>query len=463
MVNLFPLRSWPGDTRIFRYRHPEPQKLLGFLRNTGWHAFLRGEEVWVLGVNPPQTGVPLVGEERPRNPTEQIRALNSHLNQLLAQKGFYRTQGAWIDPKDHVEISVSFAKGPFRGRPFAVRLHRAYQVEAVRLEDGFYVLVDLGRQVLSLETLGTLDPSLPPFFQEQAPEQPLRALDMDRKRVFSWEKAPPSAHLLLHPAHLAALEAPASLGAGTRRASQDAFAHSQFSFEELLERVGIFSEFLESNPLSPPATALGQVERGHLRMGLGTSTKTKDLLRLKPLQAPGTSSFLPVFPRGESLLGNPIPSGRTQDHVWVRTRKGEWQNSGTTYTRNQITVEHRALLLFHLVSQEKLSRSGEGRSIQALMKHFKTPSFLRAWEDLGGTLELVLPPVVYDPRTGVILEGGGQEADVCLVLAPMEVGREALRALSKALRRSCHHFQVVNPDTWLGAGHLFTSWPTTWP
>ncbi|WP_448568972.1 hypothetical protein, partial [Thermus sp.] len=103
-VNLFPLLVSPDALRVYRYRHRAPQKLLAYLRAEGFFAEIRGQEVWVYGVEDPQARAPLLGTLTPKGAKEAAKAFNGYLHRFLTRKGFYRNGGVWFDPEDYVEI-----------------------------------------------------------------------------------------------------------------------------------------------------------------------------------------------------------------------------------------------------------------------------------------------------------------------------------------------------------------------
>lgn len=440
-ANLFPLRVSPEGAKVFRFRPADLEKLLRLLRDVGWYAFRKGNEVWVYGLEAPKLpGVPMVGEEGVKGLRERVLALNSHLNQRLRAQGFIRVGGEWLDPETYVAAEGVVAKGPFAGRPFALVTHPAYRVEIVRLEEGFFALVDLEHQVLSQEGIGAMPPGLLRYFQGLVPEHPLRALDLEARRMFPVEQAPPKAQLLLNPGHQAALEAHAAQGGGTRRLSMDTFAANQFHFDRLLKAVGAFADFLDPTPLTLPSP-LPAVARGGLRMAGGAAREAKEVEALGFLE-PKRVRVLLAFPEGEVRVAQRRPSGQTA-HLRVKERGGEERRQGAaTFAQKDQRLTTRELLLYHFVEQERLERSGARGLLEALAG---VPSLEATWRQWGLALELVLPPVKY-ARGGKVLEGKPQEADLAVILAPEEVGREALEVLFGLLGPQAR-VRVVNPDT----------------
>lgn len=90
-ANLFPLLVSPEALRVYRYGHKDPKKLQGYLRQEGFFAEIRGNEVWVYGAEAPEARAAFLGEHKPQGPKERVKAFNSYLNRFLAQKGFYRS------------------------------------------------------------------------------------------------------------------------------------------------------------------------------------------------------------------------------------------------------------------------------------------------------------------------------------------------------------------------------------
>lgn len=104
-VNLFPLLVSPDALRVYRYQHRAPQKFLAYLRAEGFYAEIRGEEVWVYGVEDPQARAPFLGTLTPQGAKEAAKAFNGYLHRFLTQKGLYRNGGVWFDLEDYVEMA----------------------------------------------------------------------------------------------------------------------------------------------------------------------------------------------------------------------------------------------------------------------------------------------------------------------------------------------------------------------
>ncbi|WP_038030576.1 hypothetical protein [Thermus sp. NMX2.A1] len=449
-VNLFPLRVDLEALRIFRFRTPEPLKIRDDLRDTGWYAFAKGKEVWVYGLEAPKLPFPLVGVERPRNPQEQTQALNSHLNQRLLALEYVRVGPEWLDPQTHMAAEGVVAEGPFKGHPLVLASHPVFRVEVVRLEQGFFALVDMEHRVLTKDGIERIPNGLLEYFQSLAPEQPLGALDLEARKELPLTEAPPRARLLLHPAHQAALEAPAAQGRGARRLSKDTFAGNQFRFNDLLKHASHFADFLDPSPLTLPLP-LERVSAGRLRMARGVGLEAKEVNRLAFL-GPQRVRVLLAFPEDKVVKKNSKPAGHTGNHIHIRTRgEGEYHvNKRTFVEETPHELSTRELLLYHFVDRERLQNAKNEKHVLAAM--WNVPSLIATWRKWGLDLEPVRPPVKYAP-TGEVLEGGSKRngVDVAVILAPESVKQLALDALKKKIRRDLkvQRVQVVNPDTLL--------------
>lgn len=391
-ANLFPLLLSPEGLRIYRYGHKEPQRLLGYLRAQGFFAEIHGQEVWAYGVEAPQARVHFLGTLKPKGTTETTKAFNGLLHRLLAQKGFYRNAGVWLDPEDRVEITGHLALSP-RGPkiPLPVRLQQGYWVEVVHLEGVYFALVDLEKQVLTKATLAELGGEVLRHLEALQERPPLKAFDPIQRKDLPLAKAPPNAHLLLHPKVLAAIEAPLSSGSGVRRLLEDVFWESQFSFKDLEEKVRVvFQEVLDPRPWTVPAERLASVTRGALRLGHGSGHNPKEVLQKGFFRPPEKVTFHLSFPAHFSL---PLrrPAGRTQAHIAVKTReKPERRETRPTHAEEVVQMEARELLLRHFVDQSRLGRTPEGQRLLALTP--SSPSFREVWGRIGASLELRLPP-----------------------------------------------------------------------
>lgn len=445
-VNLFPLRVDLEGLRIFCFRPLEPKKLLADLRDRGWYAFQKGEEVWAYGLEAPGIPAPLVGVERPRGTRGRIQALNSYLNQRLQARGFVRLgrgQG-WLDLETYMAAEGEVAEGPFKGHALVVVSHPFFHVEVVRLEEGFFALVDMEHRVLTREGLGRLPRGLLEYFQSLTPHQVLYALDLEARKQFPLREAPAEARLFLHTAHQKALEAPSTRGLGTRRISLDTFAENQFRFEELLKHVKAFADFLDPIPLALPLPLKG-VRVGGLRMARGLGQEAKGVDRLGFLE-PRKVRVLLAFPDEKVVKAGPKPAGQTGHHIRKRMRgEGEWRLSRSTFVEQaswELTT--RQLLLYHFVEQERLQSARNERAVLEAMGD--VPSLLATWKRWGLELELVRPPVRYAP-TGEVLEGEPKRegVDIAVVLAPESVNEAALGVLKRAFAGL--RVKVVNPDT----------------
>lgn len=439
-VNLFPLKVNPEAARVFRFRPSNPEKALAFLRATGWYALQKDTEVWVYGLEAPEVHAPFVAEEPVKDLRERVLALNSHLSQKLRTKGFVRVESGWLDLEAYRVAEGQVAQGPWAGRSFALVTHPAYRLEVVRLEGGFFALVDLEHRVRSQEGWGALPEGLVAYFQALASPHNLRALDPKARRTFPLDHAPATAWLLLPPSVQAALEAQAAQGTGTRRLSLDAFAANQFRFDRLLEAVAAFADFLDPTPLALPSP-LPVVAQGGLRMARGTATEAKEVEALGFLE-PKRVQVLLALPDGETLEVRQRPSGQTSEHLRVKERgREERRQGGSTFTRETRRLSARELLLYHFVEQERL-RSKAPHVVEALAG---VPSLRETWARWGLDLELVLPPVRYT-RSGKVGEGEPKKADLAVILAPEDLGEAEVKWI-RGLLKPWAWTQVVNPST----------------
>lgn len=446
-VNLFRLHIAPNSLRIWCYKHPQPEKQLNFLRNKGWHAEIRADEVWVYGadgIDVPEVGASL-RTNSPKGVLETTKAFNSHLKRHLAKKGFYRIGATWLDPEDYVEIEGQMAVfGTYF--PLTVRMSQGYLVETMRYGADFFAQVDLQKQVFTQKPLASLDGAIVTWLETQSAKhkQPLRAIDLRHKRIFLLDKAPPEAHLLLHPSHLEAIHA--NTPQNTRRASQDVFKKSQFSFEELIRKIGVFEGILDPNPLPLPQGALAQVGYGGLRMSDGTGKEAKDVFKLGFLKPLRKTRFQLAFPALHVPLKQSQNSAVYSNHILVKERnQASRRESVATYQKNTLSVEARQLMLYHFVDRPRLKASQEGQQILKLLS--SKSSFTDAWRRLGFDLELVTPPILYDPKTGKLLSGSAQRTDVLLLLAPEEVAQKQLENIYGQTKGFFKKLQIVQPST----------------
>lgn len=450
-VNLFPLLVSPDALRVYRYQHRAPQKFLAYLRAEGFYAEIRGEEVWVYGVEDPQARAPFLGTLTPQGAKEAAKAFNGYLHRFLTQKSFYRNGGVWFDPEDYVEIAGYLALEP--RVPLEVRLHQGYWVEAVRLGETYFALVDLEKRALTKATLAELGGEVLQRIKALQESPPLKAWVPHQKRSLPLEKAPPDAHLFLHPQVLSEMEAPKAGGSGVRRLSQDTFWESQFNFKDLEDKVRlIFQGVLDPRPWRIPAERLASVTHGALRMGQGLGREPKEVLQKGFFRPPGRVIFHLVFPH-EISVSLKRPAGQTPSHIKFRTRaEPEWRESRSAYTKEEVSLDARELLLRHFVDESLLERRSEGKRLLALTPSF--PRFLEVWGRMGASLELQLPPLVYDPKTGEAIKGGPLPADIALLLAPEEVAWKVLQELHAALEVSARIVQWVKPSTLLERPHV---------
>ncbi len=445
-ANLFPLALPPEALRIHRYGHKEPQRLLGYLRAQGFLAEIHGQEVWAYGVEAPEARARPLGTLRPEGVVETAKAFNGHLHRLLAQKGFYRNAGVWLDPEDYVEITGHLALSP-RGPkvPLPVRLQQGYRVEVVHLEGVYFALVDLEKQVFTKATLAELGGEVLQHLEALQERPPLRAFDPIHRKDLPLREAPPNAHLLLHPQVLAAIEAPLSSGSGVRRLVEDVFWESQFSFRDLEEKVPVvFQGVLDPRPWAIPKGRLASVTRGALRLGQGSGHSPKEVWQKGFFRPPEKVTFHLSFPAHFSL---PLrrPAGWT--HAPKARGQPERRETRPTHAEEGVQIGARELLLRHFVDRGQLGRNPEGRRLLALTPSL--PSFRELWERIGASLELQRPPLVYDPQTGKAVQGGPLPADIALLLAPQEVALEVLQQVDSSLRASAQLVQWVQPPTLL--------------
>jgi len=444
-VNLFRLHTIPNVLRIWRYKHSQPKKLMSFLRSGGWYAEIRDNEVWAYGVEAPDARATFLGATTPKGTLEATKAFNGYLNHYLAKKGFYRIDAAWFDPEDYVVIEGQIAVLGTHF-PLTVRMNQGYLVETIRYGANFFAQVDLQKQVFTQKPLASLDGAIVTWLETQSAKhkQPLRAIDLRHNRIFLLDKAPPEAHLLLHPSHLEAIHA--NTPQNTRRASQDVFKKSQFSFEELIRKICVFEGILDPNPLPLPQGALAQVGYGGLRMSNGTGKEAKDVFKLGFLKPLHKTRFQLAFPALHAPLKQSQNSVVYSNHILVKERnQASHRGSVATYQKNILSVEARQLMLYHFVDRLRLKASQEGRQILELFN--SKSSFTDAWRRLGFDLELVTPPILYDPKTGKLLSGSAQRTDVLLLLAPEEVAQKQLENIYGQTKGFFKKLQIVQPST----------------
>jgi len=214
----------------------------------------------------------------------------------------------------------------------------------------------------------------------------------------------------------------------------------------------IFQGVLDPRPWRIPAERQASVTHGALRMGQGLGREPKEVLQKGFFRPPGRVVFHLVFPH-EISVSLKRPAGQTPSHIKFRTRaEPEWRESRSAYTKEEVSLDARELLLRHFVDKSLLERRSEGKRLLALTPSF--PRFLEVWGRMGASLELQLPPLVYDPKTGEAIKGGPLPADIALLLAPEEVAWKVLQELHAALEVSARIVQWVKPSTLLERPHV---------
>ncbi|WP_152607420.1 hypothetical protein [Thermus sp. 2.9] len=409
----------------------------------------------------PEVAAKYLGDAPASSTRERTLALNSHINRILKQNGFYRAGSLWVDPEDWVRIEGFLLSGPHQGKPFPIRQHQAYSIEAICLDGIFYALVDLSKQVLSDLPLGALDKGVMSTLEAAAPRHRLKAVELATGKSTDWKEAGPKAHLLLHPGHLSQLGITGKQG-GFRSSLQEAFEASQFDFADLLRKVGSFKDFLVPEPLAVPTDALFRVEGRGLRMAKGMAAEPKEVRRLGFLSAPQSLYIRPVFPEGVNGEVTSVTQYEPSTHIEIQERGRPPQRSGKLAHTLKHSYNPRWLLLYHLVPRSDLEKSQKGKEILA---HF-TPangenSLQQELERLGVKLQLLLPAIRYAPLTGEVARGAPSEAttlekgaqpQINLILAPAEVRSEALKRLIQSLKSLFPNSkgQVVQPKTLMG-------------